>query len=100
MPEDRDLINAFNVERGKESYIINMKKKQASEKMLKDLSGVLFVIFFVFTCFLMYRNVILSSEIERMYEALDAAEEERDMYWNDVNELNLQIEKMKKKRID
>jgi hypothetical protein len=35
-----------------------------------------------------------------LHEALDKAESERDSYWCDINELKLEMEKMKKKRID
>ena len=99
MQENSDL-KAFNLDKGKELYVMHIKKKQGSKLFQDSLLGFVIVIFFVLFSFIMYRNVILNTEIDMLYESLDKAESERDAYWSDINELKLEMEKMKKKRID
>jgi len=99
MQENSDL-KAFNLERSKELYVMHMKKKQSGKLFQDSLLGFIIVMFFVLFSFIMYRNVILNTEVDMLYEALDKAESERDSYWCDINELKLEMEKMKKKRID
>lgn len=100
MQEDSNLIKAFNIERSKELYVMNMKKKEKNKKVQEFVNGFIIITFFVFFCFVMYRNIILSSKIEDLYEELEVMQLERDGYWVEVGELKLQLEKLKKKRID
>ena len=99
MQENSDL-KAFNLERSKELYVMHIKKKQGSKLFQDSLLGFIIVMFFLLFSFIMYRNVILNNEINMLYEALNKAESERDVYWCNINELKLEMEKMKKKRID